>query len=52
MTIIYVDADTRVAEPVNDPQRRDLAIIMPGAVIGEPPDTPANPELYRRSTQS
>jgi ectoine hydroxylase-related dioxygenase (phytanoyl-CoA dioxygenase family) len=52
MTIIYVDADIRVAEPVNDAQRRDLAVIMPGAVIGEPPDTPLNPELYRRSAQS
>ena len=52
MTIIYVDADIRIAEPVNDAQRRDLAVIMPGAVIGEPPDTPLNPELYRRSAQS
>lgn len=51
MTIIYMDADIRVTEPVNDAQRRDLAVIMPGAVIGESPDTPANPELYRRSAQ-
>jgi hypothetical protein len=52
MTIIYVDADIRVAEPVNDAQRRDLAAMMPGAVIGEAPDTPLNPELYRRSAES
>jgi hypothetical protein len=48
MTVIYVDADIRVAEPSNDAQRRDLALMMPGAVVGEVPDTPGNPELYRR----
>jgi hypothetical protein len=52
MTVIYVDADIRVAEPSNDAQRRDLAMMMPGAVVGEVPDTPGNPELYRRSAQS
>jgi ectoine hydroxylase-related dioxygenase (phytanoyl-CoA dioxygenase family) len=49
MTIIYMDADIRVMQPVNDAQRRDLAVLMPGAVIGQSPDTPLNPELYRRS---
>jgi hypothetical protein len=52
MTVIYVDADIRVAEPSNDAQRRDLAMMMPGAVVGEVPDTPGNPELYRRSAES
>jgi ectoine hydroxylase-related dioxygenase (phytanoyl-CoA dioxygenase family) len=52
MTVIYVDADIRVAEPSNDAQRRDLAMMMPGAVVGEVPDTPLNPELYRRSAES
>ena len=52
MTVIYVDADIRVAEPSNDAQRRDLAMMMPGAVVGEVPDTPGNPELYRRSAQA
>lgn len=51
MTIIYIDADIRVTEPVNDPQRTDLATWMPGAVIGQPPDTPLTPVLYRRSSQ-
>jgi ectoine hydroxylase-related dioxygenase (phytanoyl-CoA dioxygenase family) len=47
MTVIYIDADMRVAEPVNDPQRRDLGW-MPGTPVGAIPDTPMNPVLYRR----
>lgn len=50
MTIIYMDADIRVTEPVNKPQRKDLADGMPGARAGESPDTPLNPVLYRRSS--
>ena len=49
MTIIYVDADIIVSEPTNDNQREDLALCMPGAVIGSIPDTEFNPVLYRRS---
>lgn len=47
MTIIYVDADIRIAEPVNDPQRADLATWMPGRKPGDVPDTGLNPLLYR-----
>jgi ectoine hydroxylase-related dioxygenase (phytanoyl-CoA dioxygenase family) len=52
MTIIYMDADSRVSAPVNDNQRADLANWLPGAVVGEVPDTARNPELYRRATNS
>jgi len=48
MTIIYMDADITVAEPVNEPQRADLSNWMPGAAVGAVPDTPLNPVLYRR----
>lgn len=48
MTIIYMDADIVIHEPVNDAQRKDLAGVMPGAQPGEVPDTPLNPVLYRR----
>lgn len=48
MTIIYLDADLTVAEPVNQHQRGDLAGWLPGAAPGELPDTPINPVLYRR----
>lgn len=45
MTVIYMDADIRVAEPVNDHQVADRGW-MPGAGIGEIPDTPRNPVLF------
>lgn len=48
MTIIYMDADITVSEPVNDPQRADLAKWMPGAVVGAVPNTPMNRVLYDR----
>jgi ectoine hydroxylase-related dioxygenase (phytanoyl-CoA dioxygenase family) len=51
MTVIYMDADITVAEPVNDHQRADLTQ-MPGAPVGSVPDTPANPVLYRASASS
>ncbi|MGA8114252.1 MAG: phytanoyl-CoA dioxygenase family protein [Actinocatenispora sp.] len=47
MTVIYMDADNRVAEPVNDNQRADLASWMPSLRPGQVPDTPRNPVLYR-----
>lgn len=47
MTVIYMDADIIVSEPVNDSQRGDLTGHMPGAKPGEVPDTPLNPVLYR-----
>lgn len=48
MTIIYMDADIVIHEPVNDAQRNDLASQLPGAKPGDVPDTPMNPVLYRR----
>jgi ectoine hydroxylase-related dioxygenase (phytanoyl-CoA dioxygenase family) len=49
MTVIYMDADIRVAEPVNAPQIRDLAW-MPGTPVGSVPDTPLNPMLFDSRT--
>jgi ectoine hydroxylase-related dioxygenase (phytanoyl-CoA dioxygenase family) len=48
MTIIYVDADVTVAEPVNGYQRDDLASWLGNTPVGEVPDTDLNPVLYRR----
>jgi ectoine hydroxylase-related dioxygenase (phytanoyl-CoA dioxygenase family) len=45
MTVIYMDADIRVSEPVNENQVSDRQW-MPGAGIGHIPDTPRNPVLY------
>ncbi|WP_419999980.1 phytanoyl-CoA dioxygenase family protein [Streptomyces boninensis] len=45
MTVIYMDADIRVAEPTNDNQIADRGW-MPGAEVGQVPDTPLNPVLY------
>jgi Phytanoyl-CoA dioxygenase (PhyH) len=47
MTIIYMDADITVAEPVNDNQRADLHGWLGGTPVGKVPDTPLNPVLYR-----
>jgi hypothetical protein len=46
MTVIYMDRDIEVAEPVNDSQRNDLEAWMPGARVGEVPSGPLNPILY------
>ncbi|MEB8336048.1 phytanoyl-CoA dioxygenase family protein [Streptomyces endophyticus] len=45
MTVIYMDADARVAEPTNDNQVADRGW-MPGTAIGQVPDTPLNPVLH------
>jgi ectoine hydroxylase-related dioxygenase (phytanoyl-CoA dioxygenase family) len=47
MTIIYIDADVTVTEPVNDHQRVDLATWLGNTPVGEVPDTDLNPVLYR-----
>ncbi|GAB2829937.1 phytanoyl-CoA dioxygenase family protein [Actinoallomurus bryophytorum] len=44
MTVIYMDADIRVAEPANDRQAGDRDW-MPGAEVGRIPRTPLNPVL-------
>lgn len=46
MTVIYMDKDIRVTSPANKNQQNDLDTWMPGAVIGEIPETPLNPVLY------
>lgn len=46
MTVIYMDADIRVGPLVRPEQQADLNALMPGAVLGEIPDTPLNPVLY------
>ncbi|RFU85029.1 phytanoyl-CoA dioxygenase [Streptomyces triticagri] len=45
MTVIYLDGDTRVAEPTNEHQIADRAW-MPGAEVGQVPRTPLNPVLH------
>lgn len=46
MTMIYMDADIRVAEPVNEMQRSDLAQWLPGLQPGQTAASPINPVLY------
>lgn len=48
MTMIYMDADIRVAEPVNDMQRSDLARWLPGLKPGDLAASPLNPVLWTR----
>ena len=45
MTIIYMDAAMRLAEPVNAMQENDRRDWCPGAVVGEVIQTPLNPLL-------
>lgn len=47
MTMIYMDADMRLATPTNAMQQNDWERWCPGAVIGEVIDTPLNPILWR-----
>jgi ectoine hydroxylase-related dioxygenase (phytanoyl-CoA dioxygenase family) len=46
MTVIYIDRDIKVTEPINKDQRGDLAAWLADARIGESPDGPLNPVLY------
>ncbi|AYY13316.1 phytanoyl-CoA dioxygenase [Actinobacteria bacterium YIM 96077] len=46
MTVIYMDANIRVAPLARPEQQNDLDMLMPGAKTGEIPDTPLNPVLY------
>ena len=46
MTIIYMDNQMRLKEPVNDNQKNDWESWCPGAIIGEVIDTEINPILY------
>jgi ectoine hydroxylase-related dioxygenase (phytanoyl-CoA dioxygenase family) len=46
MTIIYMDAEMRLAQPVNHMQQNDWDQWCPGAVVGEVINSPINPVLY------
>jgi ectoine hydroxylase-related dioxygenase (phytanoyl-CoA dioxygenase family) len=47
MTVIYMDADMRLAAPRNENQQADWDAWCPGAMVGEPIDTPLNPVLWQ-----
>lgn len=47
MTIIYIDAQMRLAEPVNAMQAADRAQWCPGVEVGALIDSPLNPVLYQ-----
>jgi ectoine hydroxylase-related dioxygenase (phytanoyl-CoA dioxygenase family) len=46
MTIIYMDADMRIAEPVNAMQKNDLAHWLPGLEPGDLAASYLNPVLW------
>ncbi len=46
MTIIYMDADMRLAEPANENQIADWRTWCPGSIVGEVIHTHLNPVLY------
>ena len=48
MTVIYMDADMKLAEPKNANQQADWESWCPGAKIGEVIDSPINPVLYKK----
>lgn len=48
MTIIYVDADARVCEPMNEAQPVDMAAFFPGLKPGDHINTHLNPQVYYR----
>jgi ectoine hydroxylase-related dioxygenase (phytanoyl-CoA dioxygenase family) len=48
MTIIYMDADMRLAQPANRNQQLDAKTWCPGVEVGAPAASLLNPVLYRR----
>jgi hypothetical protein len=46
MTIIYMDADMRIGEPVNAMQKNDLAHWLPGLEPGDLAASYLNPVLW------
>jgi len=46
MTIIYIDADIEITEPINDNQRADHQLWLSGLPVGHVADGPLNPVLY------
>ena len=51
-TIIYMDADMRLAAPKNKNQKLDWEVWTPGTQIGEVMDDPLNPVLFVDDSQS
>jgi ectoine hydroxylase-related dioxygenase (phytanoyl-CoA dioxygenase family) len=49
MTIIYMDIDARVAEPIRQEQVNDWQSWLPGVAIGEVAASPLNPVLYEET---
>ena len=47
MTIIYIDADMKLANPRNKNQQADWERWLPGAKLGEVIDSPLNPVVFR-----
>lgn len=52
MTIIYMDMDARLAEPIRQEQFNDWASWLPGVAIGEVAASPLNPVLYAENDAS
>ena len=52
MTVIYMDADMRLAAPRNRNQQIDRETWCPGAAVGEVIGTPLNPVIYPFSSPS
>jgi ectoine hydroxylase-related dioxygenase (phytanoyl-CoA dioxygenase family) len=50
MTVIYMDADMRLAKALSPIQENDRNQWCPGAVEGAVIDTPKNPLIYRRAS--
>ncbi len=48
MTVIYMDKDMRLQEPINENQIQDWNTWCPGVMVGEVIDSPINPILYSR----
>jgi ectoine hydroxylase-related dioxygenase (phytanoyl-CoA dioxygenase family) len=48
MTMIYMDADMRLAKPINPAQQNDHETWCPGALVGEVIATPNNPLIYSK----
>jgi ectoine hydroxylase-related dioxygenase (phytanoyl-CoA dioxygenase family) len=46
MTMIYMDSDMRLSQPVNHMQQNDWNQWCPGAIVGEVINSPINPILY------
>jgi hypothetical protein len=46
MTMIYMDADMRLAQPKNKYQENDRANFIPGIAFGDICASPLNPVIY------